>query len=193
MTMRRLLAVGCTLALVAALIVPVAAQPVLLGPGALLNNTTASVAVTNTTTSTSIYSYTIPAGFTQLNFAPLHLVLLGRLTTNVGCNYGGATASIALVNGAAPPQSLTNSPVKLDLWLTGYAAQGTAINGWLEGSLTIASVAGINLNNAALFMAGTDVKTTSGAPNTLACSWMWGSAAATNSLVITNGHLVVGN
>jgi hypothetical protein len=137
-----------------------------------------------------------------LNYAPLHLVLTGRVTTaqgvgstgniNVGCNYGGATASIALVNAQTLPGSLVAAPVKLDLWLSGYGTQATAINGWLQGQLAVSNTQVQNASQS-MFNAATDVLTTPGAPNTIACSWMWGSAAATNSLVITNGHLVVGN
>src|SRR5262249_50747455 len=87
-----------------ALAAPVAAQ--LVGPGGLLNQTSASVAITNSSTATSLYSFQIPAGLTQLSGPPLHLKLLGTLSTsifpgavNLGCNWGGSTASIALVNG----------------------------------------------------------------------------------------------
>lgn len=201
--MRRLLAVGCTLALLAALVAPVFAQSVLLGPGGLVNTTTASVAVTNTTTATSIYSYTIPAGLTQGAFAPLHVALVGRLTTNVatggvgnvnvGCNYGGTTASIALVNAVAFTANLTNMPIKLDLWLSGYSTASTAINGWLQGRLELALVSGTATTAPTIIGAAVDSTTNPGTVNTITCIWQWASAATTNSLVITNGKLVVGD
>src|ERR1700687_2849911 len=146
--MRRFCTLAFAVALVAALVAPVAAQPVLLGPGGLVNTTSASVAVTNTTTATSIYSYTIPARMLQGAYDPLHLRLVGRLTTNasaggvgtvnLGCNYGGATASIALSNALAPTANLTAQPIQIDLWLSGYSARVAGINGWLQGRMEYA-------------------------------------------------------
>jgi len=202
--MRRLFALGCALALVAALVIPAPqpadAQAVLTGPGGLINSSGASVTVTNTTTATSLYSYQVPAGLTQGNFGPLHLKLLGRVTTNVasggvgninvGCNYGGSTASIALVNALALDANMTNTPVTLDLWLTGYtAAQANGITASLQGRFAYQSATAQTEKQMAAQVDGTTALST---PQTITCVWQWASAAATNSLVITNGHLVIG-
>jgi len=203
MTMRRLLATGLTLALLAALVSPVGSQPVLLGPGGLMNTSTASVAVTNTVAATTLYTYTVPPGFVQRAAAPLHLALVGRITTNqgvssvgaanLGCNYGGTTASIALANAYTFNASMVAQPVKIDLWLNQYATQGTAINGWLQGRLEVANTQTTTFSSATIMNAGVDSTTLNTTPQVITCVFQWGSAAATNSLVITNGKLIVGD
>lgn len=201
--MRRFCTFAFAVALVAALVSPVVAQPVLMGPGGLVNVTTASVAVTNTTTATSIYSFVVPAGMAQGAYAPLHLKLVGRLTTNapaggvgtvnLGCNYGGTSASIALSNALAPSVNLTAMPIQIDLWLSGYSTRTAGINGWLQGRLEYATVAATAATAPVVLAAGVDSTTSPGTSNTLTCIWQWASASATNSLVITNGKLVAGD
>lgn len=201
--MRRLFAVVLSVALLAALVSPVGSQPVLLGPGGMINTSTASTAVTNSVAATTLYTYTVPPGFVQGAAAPLHLALVGRMTTNqgagavgaanLGCNYGGSTASIALANGFTFPSSMTAQPVKIDLWLNQYATQGTAINGWLQGRLEVPNGAFAANASQIIVNAGVDSTTLNTTPQVITCVWQWGSAATTNSLVITNGKLIVGD
>ena len=132
-----------------------------------------------------------------------HGTPLGRLTpaqgvgsvgaANLGCNYGGATASIALVNGYTFNASLVAQPIKIDLWLNEYGTQGKALNGWLQGRLEVNNTPVTTNSSATIMNAAVDSSTTPVTPNTLTCTWVWGSAAATNSLVITNGKLIIGD
>src|SRR5436190_9991990 len=125
--MRRFLCVMLAVALVAALVTPVLAQPSVFGPGGMINVTTASVPVTNTAAATTLYSYVVPAGLAQNAYAPLHLKLLGVVTTNlgsgqvgamnIGCNYGGTTATLAIVNALTLPGTLTRVPWMIDVWV----------------------------------------------------------------------------
>lgn len=201
--MRRFYRVALAVALVAALVTPVLAQPSIFGPGGMVNVTTASVAVTNTVAATTLYTYQVPAGLAQNAYAPLHLKLLGVVTTNqgvaavgamnIGCNYGGTTASIALSNGQTLTSGLSRAPWMLDLWVTGYSGANatTAITGSLQGRFAVgsgsASVATESVTNAQV-----DMTTPQNVNQTLVCSMQWGSAAATNSLIVTNGVLVQG-
>jgi tryptophan-rich sensory protein len=204
---RGLILLLCSVVLPAWLgIVPVAAQQLNTYPGGIVDLNNTAVTVANTTTAGTLYSKTISPRYFQnlkqplVGAAALHLKLLGTLTTNpgvgsagninVGCNYGGATASIALVNAKAPPQSLTNSPFLLDLWVR---QQGTnTASEFVMGRLEIASVAGINLQDSATFMAATTGTTSVTANQTLTCAWLWGSAAATNSITVNSAVLSIG-
>ena len=190
------LALCCVLALAS----PVLAQPQILGPGGLYNSTGASVTVVNTTTATPIYSYVIPAGLTQGNFTPLHVRLFGTLTTNapgssvgtvnVGCNYGGTSATISLVNAVTFTANVTNAPITVDLYLTGYSAtQSNTITVALNGRFGVVQAAGTE----SVYSAHVDGTTSVGAPQTLQCNWLWASASTTNSVSFRNGSLILGN
>lgn len=172
-----------------------------------INNTTVTVA--NTAAATTLYTKSIPPRYFQNLKQPLagagalHLVLLGTITTNqgvsapssmnIGCNYGGTTASIALANAYTFNASMVAQPVKIDLWLNQYATQGTAINGWLQGRLEVANTQTTTFSSATIMNAGVDSTTLNTTPQVITCVFQWGSAAATNSLVITNGKLIVGD
>lgn len=199
--MRRLIALGIALALLAAPLVSIApAQPVLLGPGGLVNSSGASVNLTNSTTATTIYSYSVPASLTQGNFSPLHLKLVGTISTNpssggvgnmnIGCNYGGSTATISLVNAVAWTPNISSAPFVLDLYLSGYtASQSNGIKEYLHGRFGIVQAAGTETVHSAA-VDGTTAVTSA---QTLICTAQWASASTTNSLIIRNGKLVVGN
>lgn len=148
----RLLALLC--ALILAGVAPAAAQTAYGIPNqGILQYTTASVAVVNTTSSAALWSSTIPGAYTATapntnsvyspSFVttpvPLHLTLQGQLSTNAGCsacvgtvnlgvNYGGGVtgvASVALVNAVTLPSALTSVPWTLDVWVSPVAT-GTA-------------------------------------------------------------------
>lgn len=199
--MRRTLALALALALWAAPFVSLShAQPVLVGPGGLINSSGASVTITNSTTATSIYSYTVPGGLVQGNFNPLHLKLIGLVTTNpssggvgninVGCNFGGTTASVALVNAAALDANMTSTPIEIDVWLSGYtAAQSNGIKEYLQARMNYQSATAQTPKQFAAGVAGT----TALSAQTITCVWQWASAATTNSLIIHNGTLRQGS
>jgi hypothetical protein len=198
-TMRRTLALALALALWAAPFA-VHAQPVLYGPGGLVNSSGASVSVTNTATATSIYSYSVPGGMVQGNFAPLHLRLVGVVSTNpssggvgnfdVGCNFGGSTASIALVNAGTLDNGLSSAPIMIDLFLTGYTAvQANGVKESLQGVLNYQSGTATQPKQYSAQVQGTTALST----QTLTCIWKWASAATTNSLIIYNGRLSAGD
>lgn len=190
------LALSVTLALAS----PALAQPNILGPGGLYASTGASVTVTNSTTATNIYQFAVPASLFQGNFAPLHVQLLGTLTTNapassvgtanLGCNFGGTTATVTLINAVSLTANQTTSPVRLDLRLTGYSAtQSNGITVNLQGRIGIVQAAGTET----VYAAQVDGTTALNAAQTITCTWLWASASATNSLVIKNGSLILGN
>lgn len=199
--MRRILSVLVAVLALAALVSPAPAQSVF-GPGGMIYLTTASVSVSNTTAATSLFSYTVPAGLAQGNFAPLHLKLMGVLTTqstgpvgamNLSCNYGGSTASVAMVNGITFAQGLSRAPLTIDVYVHGYpgvtVGQQTAITGAMIGRTTVNTAAG----TGASYGAQVDSTTPSNVSQTLACNMQWGSASTTNTLIITQGSLFVDN
>ena len=198
--MRRFGILLSALLCVLALASPVLAQPQLLGPGGLYNSTGASVTAVNTATAVPIYLYAVPPGLVQGNFAPLHVRLQGLLSTNVatgavgtvnvGCSYGGTTATLTLVNAVSFTANQTNSPLTLDLYLTGYSASqanGIIVN--LSGRLGIVQAAGTET----VYATQVDGTTAVNIAQNLRCDWLWASAATTNSLVIKNGSLILGN
>lgn len=186
-----------TLLILAVAAIPAYAQPGLIGPGGLVVSNGASVSISNSSTATTIFTWTIPAGMAQKNYAPLHLKALGYITTNpysvdtvnVGCNYGGSTATISLVNGVTPTAALSAVPVTLDVWLHGYAlTQSNGITGAIYGRFGVMQSAGTET----VYTAMANGTTPQGTSNALTCTWKWASASATNSVVFTNGHLVQG-
>jgi len=168
-----------------------------------INNTTVTVA--NTAAATTLYTKSIPPRYFQNLKQPLagagalHLVLLGTITTNqgvsapssmnIGCNYGGTTASIALVNGIAPVASLVAAPWRIDLWLR---TQGTSTTSeFLFGEMNIAGTQALNASQS-VFNAAVTGTTSITANQTLACIMQWSSAAATNSLTVNSAVLGIG-
>ena len=122
--MRRLIALALLLSL--ALAVPATAQMNLnKWPSGILDRTTAAVTIANSATATTMYSYYVPANISQNlrgtipGGGALHLTLVGLLTTNaysvgntnIGCNFGGTTATISLVNASAFTAGLSAIPV----------------------------------------------------------------------------------
>ncbi len=171
-------------------------------PGNTVNLARTAVTVANTTTATTLYSFSVPARLFQQFRQPqpgaqaLHLKLLGTLTTNpsasgvgnvsIGCNYGGTTASIALVNAVAFTANLSSVPLTLDLWVR---QQGTALaTPVVQGALQLYRTAG-TLDAWGASVVGT---TSLNAAQTLTCVWQWASASTTNSLTINHGILVTG-
>lgn len=182
-----------------------AAQQLNKYPGSIVDIKSTTVTIANTVAQTSMYSITIPPRYFKVNAQPLlggaalHLVLMGTITTNqgagsvgninVGCNFGGTTASIALVNAQAPQASLVAQPFNMDVWVR---AQGTSTaSEFLMGRLEIAPTQVLNASTSTYNAAVTGT-TSLTANQTLACAWGWGSAATTNSLTINSAVLSVG-
>ena len=197
--MRRVLILAL-LALVLA--VPATAQQQLnTYPAGIIQLVNTAVTIANTTTATAMFSTTIPATYFGNLFQPfrggaaLHLKLLGTVSTNVasggvgntnlGCNYGGTTATISLVNGAALTANLSAVPWFLDLWVR---QQGSGQI--LFGNLEVQTVAA---TTRLPYMASVVGTTSMTAPQTLTCIWAWASAAATNTVTINTATLGLGN
>lgn len=176
---------------------PAVAQQLVL-PGDALSYSTAAVTVGNTTTATNLFSVSIP-GFlvapqktTITGATSVHVVALGTITTvqgspgavgsaNLGCNYGGSTATLALINGQTPSDNLISTPIVLDLWLrsTGAATE------MLQGNLHVGSMMPYGA-----VVSGT---TSTSAPQTLLCTWQWQTSNASNTITITSTAVVVGD
>jgi hypothetical protein len=184
------------LTLVLLLAVPAVAQQQLNRyPGNIVTVAPTAVTIANSTTATSIFSTTIPRTFLEQFRQPyagagaLHLKLLGTVTTslfpgaaNLGCNFGGTTATISLVNGATLTASLTAAPWFADVWVR---AQGTGEV--IYGNLELQTVAATTRVPFMTMATGTTSLT---AAHTMACAWQW--ASASNTLVVNNATLVVG-
>lgn len=172
-------------------------------PGNTMNLARTAVTVSNTAAATTLYSVSVPRTLLQQfrqqqpGAQSLHVKLLGTLSTNVadaavgpvnvGCNFGGATASISLVNGVSFTANLSSRPVTLDLWLR---QQGTGLaSPVLQGAFHLYRAAG-TLDSYGASVVGT---TSLNAAQTLTCIWQWASAATTNALVINHGALYVGD
>lgn len=171
-------------------------------PGNIVTLAPTQVSVTNTTTATTLFSYSVPARLFQQFRQPLpggsslHLQLIGTLGTNVssggvgnanlGCNYGGSTATIALVNAVAFTPNISAVPLTIDLWLR---RQGTGLaTPVLQGRFGVVQTAGTETVHAASVIGTTSLASA----QTLTCAWQWASASTTNTLLINHGTLVVG-
>ena len=197
------------LSLLLALTASSPAQGQVLGMGSVLpgGNAAASVSVVNTATAGTLYSVTVPATIFQ-QFATgqrgatrLHTKLVGYLSThsttdsvgrvNLGCNFGGSTATIALLNAFTWPKGLSSVPMTIDLWLAADSAgTGQVLFGQLATGQNTNSDATRNEQNTIMaLVVGT---TGMNANRTLTCSWQWASAAALNGVTISNGITVVG-
>ena len=216
--MRRLSALAFLIALTLSA-GPVAAQQQYTtpGPGGVIAQSGASVSCTNTTTACTLWTYTIPQGFfataRQTNQTPavgvsppLHLSMRGLLTTNtgtgvtgtlnVGVNFGGTTATIALVNGYTVLDNYSNRPVFLDVWLQPLATAVSANTMTLYGTLRVgadATTGTVLLATETSFNASVIGTTTLNVARTLAVNWLWGSASQTNAARFYQRSLQIGN
>ena len=228
--MRRIVTVLCLLALLA---LPVAAWaqplPPLVGPGGILQYLTASVSLYNTTAEGILYNTSIPgarvATAPAINTttlwsttAPLHLKMLGTINTgagnpvlSVGVNFGGSSATLALLNSVLMPGHIGNLPLQLDVWLSPIAsfaatnitgnnvtvflsarlshqATATIINpSFGSGQSAIAGATQITFNSSVL---GTTQLASPVALNVFA---RWQAASGLNSLAIYQRILKIGN
>lgn len=198
--MRRLIRAGLVLLLLAACASSAQAQQVPTRSGGIADLVTASVSATNTTLATTLYSKVISPNYFS-NFASpipgsgsLHLRMLGTISTaatpgtlNIGCNYGGTTATIAVANAFTLAASLNAAPVTLDVWLANVNPAPTSTGSQiLMGRLAVVGASATEtVSNAAVI--GTTVPTVN---QTLTCAVQWG--LATGSLIIWNSLLHVG-
>lgn len=199
---------GLALVLALALAAPASAQVLGLGESLPGSYRPGSVSVVNTATAGVIYSVSVPAKLfgqfkgTTRGASRLHVGLLGYLSThettdsvgrvNLGCNYGGANATLALLNAFTWPKGLSSVPMRIDLWL--------ASNSGSNGQILFAQLAtGQNTNSTAtrneqnIIMALVVGTVDMNVNQTLTCSWQWASAAALNGVTISNGITVVGD
>lgn len=215
--MRRMLGLALALCLALLPITPAAAQYATIGPGGVVNFSTASTTCVNTATACTLYSYTIPQGLVAtmslapatatttvpniLTSPPLHFTARGLLSTqsspgtlNVGVNFGGSTATLALVNGITPIASLVQQPVTLEVWLaplitgTDTGANTVVMSARLayQNGTTIALASETTFNAAVL---GT---TSVRSAQTLSILWRWTTASNTNAISLHQRLLQVG-
>jgi len=135
--LRVLLLVGLCLSLPAA---AWAQLPRLVGPGGVLEYNTASVSLYNTTAEGILYNTSIPGAYVATapaintttlwsTTAPLQLKMLGTINTSagnpvlsVGVNFGGSSATLALLNNVLMPGNMANLPLALEVWLSPIAS-----------------------------------------------------------------------
>lgn len=180
------------------LVTPVWAQQQLnVYPGNIVNRTTTAVTVATNNTAGTLFSWTIPRTFLTQFARPfvgagaLHVMMFGTLTTqalevgtaNMGCNFGGTTATISLVNGATLTAGLSAVPWMGDLWVR-QLSTGEIVHGNLQIQTAV--------NTRLTFMARVTGTTAITSPQTLACAWQWASASHSNSFIMHNATLVVG-
>jgi hypothetical protein len=92
------------------------------------------------------------------------------------------------VNGAALTANLSSAPLRLDLWLRQPTATNTATP-FLLGRMDVVTVQGTTALPFSAAVSGTTSMTSN---QTLTCVWQWASAAATNTVTINSGVLLVG-
>lgn len=207
--MRRLTRWLLTAALVLGLAAPALAQ-IAPGSGLVLKASRSSVTISNSAAGAPLFTYDIPAGFA----VPLHLKLEGTYSTpaaaspaNLTCNYGGANASLTLLNASiltAPfPNSATNSPIVIDLFVrptpTWNAAtpMGVSLFGIVSASATTtaAAASATQVMSTLVPREGTNsgqVNMNSSSGNTISCQWQWAGASAERIITIWQGNLYVG-
>lgn len=204
--MKRLLTGLLALLLFASPVLAQQTQQLNIYPGDIISLQTSSVSATNTAAATTLYTTVIPMTYFVTGRQPfpgaggLHLKLFGTITTaqgigapgaaNLGCNFGGSTATISLVNGASMPPSLVASPMTVDVWLR-QQTPGTPFRQVLFGQVLIASSSTTSFAFPATYFASVIGQTAMNAPQTFACTWQWGSAATTNSIIINHGTLSI--
>ncbi len=235
--MRRMLA----LALAVLLVLPAAAsaQTVIpiLGPGGVLAYSNASMTAVNTIADITLFSYQIPAGLIATGTTagatvpilgttmtagalmatpvPLHLRMIGDITTNqgvsgpgtfnLGIGLGASTATITLASAVAPLPNLVQRAAQIDVWIspiaTTTATPNTPNSGntvYLSARLrfdntqsnggTVANVASETIINGNVI--GTI--STQTAP-TFTVIWKWSSASQTNNVTFRNRIFKVGD
>lgn len=215
---RRLTTLALALTLTLGLAWPAAAQIAapstysIPGPGGVIQWSTASATCANTTQECNLWGVTLPAAYfstsSQTNQTPpvatslpLHLTMLGRMQTNpptqgststlsVSINYGGAEATLPLVNNIVLPTNGVNIPVKLDVWMSPIAtntAPGNTVflSGRVQfGPSSFASESAFN---------GVVVGQTRTASNAaINVIWRYGSASSANAVQMYNRTLVIG-
>ncbi len=208
--MRLLTRIGLALAVILSLVAPAPAQ-IAPGPGFVIKASRSSVTISNATPA-PLFTYDIPAGFA----VPLHLRLEGTLSTNaaaspanLACNYGGANASLTLLNATTMvspfPLSATNIPIAIDFrvrpiptWDTSTPV-GVAVFGVVTSSATSTTVASSSVVTSALTpLNGTSqglVNMLSASGQTISCQWTWGAGGGVSAeriITIWQGNLFVG-
>lgn len=238
--MRRMLGVALALVLLAAPFLASAQTFPIVGPSGTLVYSMASFSVTNKVTPTTIFKYIVPAGYTATASAvpltgsselytesrsstpiatapqPLHLQMIGNLTTNqgigspgtfdIGVSFGGTSATIALANATTLPGSCTNVPVMLDVWISPIAtASGTQTLSnsavYLAGRMFLPPGTGQGplCPTSGVFASQTVVNaavlgsTNLASPTRLNVEWKWASASQQNSITWFNRILKIGN
>lgn len=198
--MRRITAVLLALCLLASAVPALAQAPfTVVGPGGVLDWTTSTITRVNATQGSTIYTYTVPAGYAQKGSTPLHLKLLGRVSTNlssggvgasfVTISYGGSTASLTLVNTALD-DTLSNAGWELDAWLSFVPATATTENTqYLHGRFRYQSATAGTVKEYSSTVQGTTSMRT---PQVLLVQYGWASASTTNTLSRHSGVLTIG-
>ena len=221
---RRLTALALTLALSLGLVLPASAQIAapqtytIPGAGGVVQWSTASASCANTTGECNFWGATLPASYfassPQTNQTPpvatslpLHLTMLGRLTTNtgaqqvstlsIGVNYGGAEATIPLVNNVSLPRDMVGVPVKLDVWMSPIATNTAPGNTVLLtgrfswGAPYVTAPAGFATE--AVFNSSVVGRTRTASATSLNVMVRFGSASTSNAIQMYNRNLVIGN
>lgn len=120
--------------------------------GGVLGCDYASRSFSNTVAASNLYQFVVPGAYTATqtlaptlsatvtgwnwtSSIPLHFRALGTFTSaqgwgspgtiNMGVNYGGTTASVALINGHGLSGSLVDAPWRLDVYLMPFASATT--------------------------------------------------------------------
>ncbi len=180
-----------------------------------------SVTVTNSAAGAILWKNTVPGGFAS----PLHLRLDGMISSDVGvqaspanvtCYYGGANASLTLLNATGGTNtsgagfllpSQTNVPFWIDVmvrpvpvWQAGtnvgevmegrMGYNATPVSAFAASATNIVEIASI-LNPANGGANGTQDMTLA-AGNKFVCTWQWASATTGKSVTIWNGNLFLG-
>jgi hypothetical protein len=216
--MRRMLGLALALCLALTPVAPAYAQFATVGPGGVVDYSTASTTCVNTATACTLYTYTIPQGLvatgtiapatattTMPNVStspPLHFVARGVLSTqstpgtiNVGVNFGGSTATLALVNGVSPTASLALTPVTLEVWVspvktaTDTAANTVVVNARLAYQVGTA----IGTASEVTFNANVVGTTSVRSAQALSVLWRWTTASNTNAITLYQRTLGIGN
>jgi hypothetical protein len=178
------------------------------GPGGVIFASMSSVTITNSAVAAPLVTVTVPASYMQpFNNPGLHLRLLGTVSTaagvgqvgnvNASCDWGGSSASgspsgvasIAFLNGAIFPNSMSSVPIALDLYLMPMNPFDLSREQFMW--LRIASSSTTNTSELAGDLASVTA-VNAGVNNTLRCTWQWASANTSNSVTIYNAVLNVG-
>lgn len=220
---RRLTALALSLALTLGLTLPAAAQIAapatysIPGAGGVVQWSTASASCANTTGECNFWGATLPPSYFSTSSLtnqtppvatslPLHLTMLGTMTSNtgaqqvstltIGVNYGGAEATMPLVNNVSLPQALIGVPVKLDVWMSPIATNTAPGNTVLLtgrfswGAPYVTAPAGFATES--VFNAVVVGRTRTASAATLNVNLRFGSASTSNAINFYNRTLVIG-